>query len=67
MPTRKDYRQMSDRVAQIAIATATPSVAEALMALALDHMSRAAGLDEPAAAKQQQESTEQDHFAGYGD
>jgi hypothetical protein len=67
MPTCKDYKQMGDRVAQIAIACSTPCVAEALMALALDHMTRAAGLGEPAAAKEQLEPTPQDHFAGYGD
>jgi hypothetical protein len=53
MPTSKDYEQMADRVAQLAIASSAPSVAEALMALALDHMTRAVGLSELAAAKQQ--------------
>lgn len=67
MPTREDYKQMGDRVAQIAIACSTASVAGALMALALDHMSRAARLNEPAVARQQQEPTQQDQSAGYGD
>lgn len=67
MPTCNEYKQMADRVARIAIASSTPSVAEALMALALDHMRRAAALGEPAAAKRRQEPTQRDLFAGYGD
>jgi hypothetical protein len=67
VPTSKDYEQMADRVAQLAIASSAPSVAEALMALALDHMTRAVGLSELAAAKQQQRPTNHDQFVGYGD
>jgi hypothetical protein len=67
VPTSKDYEQMADRVAQLAIASSAPSVAEALMALALDHMTRAVGLSELAASKQQQRPTHHDQFVGYGD
>jgi hypothetical protein len=57
MPIREDYKQKGDRVAQIAMACSAPSVAEASMALALDHMTRTAGLSEVAAARQQQRPT----------
>ncbi len=35
MPTSEDYRQMANRAAKIAIACSAPSVAAALLALAL--------------------------------
>jgi lactate dehydrogenase-like 2-hydroxyacid dehydrogenase len=67
MPTCKDYKQMADRVAQIAIASSAPSVAEALMALALDHMRRANGLSRRLADGPPHQLTQQDQYAGYGD
>jgi hypothetical protein len=42
MLTSADYREMADRSAQLAIASPTPSVAEALLALALDYMTQVA-------------------------
>jgi hypothetical protein len=37
MLTSESYKQLSDRCAQLAIASSTPSVAQALMALAFDY------------------------------
>jgi hypothetical protein len=48
MPTSEDYRQMANRTAQIAIACSAPSVAGALLALALEYMALADGLSPPA-------------------
>jgi hypothetical protein len=67
MPTCEDYKQMADRVAQLALATSAPTVAEALMALAVDHMTRAARLSELQASQQQPRPMQQDQSAGYGD
>jgi hypothetical protein len=53
MLTSEDYRQMANRSAQLAIACSAPSLAEALMALALDYV-RAARLSQPTDAKQAQ-------------
>jgi len=44
MPTSEDYRQMANRAAKIAIACSAPSVAAALLALALEYMALADGL-----------------------
>jgi hypothetical protein len=41
MPSSEDYRQMANRTAQIAIACSAPSVAAALLALALEYMALA--------------------------
>jgi hypothetical protein len=38
MVTSEDYRQMANQSAQLAIGCAAPSVAQALLALALDYM-----------------------------
>jgi hypothetical protein len=40
--TTEDYKQLSNRFARLAIESAVPSVAEALMAIAFDYASRAA-------------------------
>jgi len=37
MSTAEDYKQLSNRFAQLAISSSTPSVAQALLALALCH------------------------------
>ena len=66
MPTCEDYKQMADRVAQLALATSAPTVAEALMALAVDHMTRAARLSGTTGLATAA-SAEQDQSAGYGD
>jgi hypothetical protein len=42
MLTSESYKQLSDRCAQLAIASTAPSIAEALMALAFDYVTRAA-------------------------
>ena len=48
MQTSEDYRQMANGSAQLAIACFAPSVAGALLALALDYMALADGLGAPA-------------------
>ena len=42
MLTREDYKERSDQYARLAIESAAPTVAEALMAMALDYAKRAA-------------------------
>jgi hypothetical protein len=64
MPTCEDYKQMAGRVAQLAIATSAPTLSQALMALAVDHMTRAARLSE---LQEQQRPMQQEQSAGYGD
>jgi hypothetical protein len=69
MPTSDDYRQMANRAAQIAIGCSAPSVARALLALALTYMALADGVSQPTVereiVKQLQEM--QEDPAGYGD
>jgi hypothetical protein len=67
MPTSEDYRQMANRTAQIAIACSAPSVAGALLALALEYMALADGLSLAAFAKEQQLQEIQQDPAGFGD
>ena len=67
MLTCEDYKEMADRVARLAIACSAPSVAEALMALALDHVRRAAQLSEQGVANDRKERRPRDPSAGYGD
>jgi hypothetical protein len=67
MPTFEDYRQMADRAAQIAIACSAPSVAGALLALALEYMALADRLSRPVLEKEQQLEEMQQDPAGYGD
>jgi hypothetical protein len=67
MPTSDDYRQMANRAAQIAIACSAPSVAGALLALALEYMALADGLGPPAFPKEQQLQEMQQDPAGFGD
>lgn len=67
MLTSEDYRQMADRSAQLAIACSAPSVAKALMGLALDYMTLAARLGQLTAGKQQGPQMQQDPSAGFGD
>ena len=66
MATSEDYRQMANRSAQLAIASSAPSVAQVLLALALDYMALAAKPGQPAAARQQHQHMRQDP-AGFGD
>jgi hypothetical protein len=56
MPTSEDYRQMANRAAQIAIACSAPSVAGALLALALEYLGLADGLSRPMVEKERKSS-----------
>ena len=67
MPTSEDYRQMANRAAQIAIACPAPSVAEALLALALEYMALADGPCRPPSAQERPLRDMQEEAAGYGD
>ncbi|MGA7151342.1 MAG: hypothetical protein WBY84_08025 [Pseudolabrys sp.] len=67
MPTSEDYRQMANRAAKIAIACSAPSVAAALLALALEYMALADGLSRPAIAQEQRLQEMQQDPKGYGD
>jgi hypothetical protein len=64
MVTSEDYRQIANRSAQLAIGCAAPSVAQALLALALDYMALAAKHGQPEGAQYQH--VRQDP-AGFGD
>ena len=64
MLTSADYREMADRSAQLAIASPAPSVAEALLALALHYMTQAASSG-PSTSQQPRQS--QSPLQGYGD
>ena len=59
-----DYKWLADRSAQLAIDCPAPTVAEALMALALDYLRRAASLSKTTASEQQLALESLD---GYGD
>jgi hypothetical protein len=63
MLTSESYKQLSDRCAQIAIASSTPSVAQALMALAFDYLARANESASPAMGQQRHEEP----VDGFGD
>ena len=67
MPTSEDYRQMANRTAQIAIACSAPSVAGALLALAVEYMALADGLNPRAFASEQQLKEMQQDPVGFGD
>jgi hypothetical protein len=58
---------MANRTAQIAIACSAPSVAAALLALALEYMALADGLSRPTLEKEQQLQEMQQDPTGYGD
>jgi hypothetical protein len=67
MLTSEDYRQLSNQVAQLAIASSAPSVAEALMAIALDYASRATKLSETTDVEQRQRNKRYSPVEGFGD
>ena len=67
MPSFEDYRRMADRAAQLAIACSAPSVAGALLALAVEYMALADRLGQSAVAKEQQLQEMQQDPAGFGD
>jgi hypothetical protein len=62
MLTSHDYREMAERSAQLAIASSCDSVAEGLLALALQYMTWAAkgGVSES-------QQPQQDRWEGFGD
>jgi hypothetical protein len=64
MLTSADYREMADRSAQLAIASPAPSVAEALLALALHYMTQAASRS-PSTSQQPWQG--QSPLQGFGD
>jgi hypothetical protein len=61
MLTSEDYKERSNQYARLAIESAAPTLAEALMSLALDYASRAAKAN-PASTQQWH-----DQFDGFGD
>jgi hypothetical protein len=64
MLTSADYREMADRSARLAIASPAPSVAEALLALALHYMTQAAS---GGSSTGQQTRQSQSPLQGFGD
>jgi hypothetical protein len=60
-----NYRQMADRSAQLAIACSEPSVAKSLLVLALDYMTLATTLDQP--AHQRPQTQQHDPRDDFGD
>jgi hypothetical protein len=56
MPTSDDYRQMANRAAQIAIGCSAPSVARALLALALTYMALADAVSPPTVERESSNS-----------
>jgi hypothetical protein len=64
MLTSADYREMADRSAQLAIASPAPSVAEALLALALHYMTQFASRG---SSTSQQPWQSQSPLQGFGD
>jgi hypothetical protein len=67
MPTSEAYKRMANRCAELAIACSAPSVAAALLALALDYMALADRLGQSAVSKEQQQQQEVQEETGFGD
>jgi hypothetical protein len=67
MLSSEGYRQLSDRCAQIAIASSAPSVAQTLMALAFDYLTRADKADSLVVRHQRQQRVYQEPIDGFGD
>jgi hypothetical protein len=65
MLTVEDYKWLSNRVAQLAIASQDPRLAQTLLELALDYM-QAARLSQSAATEQLQLRGQQDSIDGFG-
>jgi hypothetical protein len=65
MLTSYDYKRLADRSARLAIECPAPSVAEALMALALDYSRRAASLSR--AGETDRYAIAPEPLDGYGD
>jgi hypothetical protein len=67
MVASEDYRQLAQRYAQLAIASAAPSVAGTLMALASYYLAQSHALDRPSTAQQHQCHLQIDACVGFGD
>jgi len=66
MPTSQAaYKRTANRCTELAIASSAPSVATALLALALDYMALADRLGQPVVQEQQLEEIQE--AAGFGD
>jgi hypothetical protein len=66
MLTVEDYKWLSNRVAQLAIASDDPRLAQNLLELALDYIRQAARLSESVATGQLRQD-QQDSIEGFGD
>ena len=63
MPTSEAYKRMANRCAELAIVSSAPSIAAALLALALDYMALANKLDQTVPKEgQRQEIQEESDF-----
>lgn len=67
MSTAEDYEQLSNRFAQLAISSSAPSVAQALLALALDYVTRATKLNQPIDGEQPAAERAANPIDGFGD
>jgi hypothetical protein len=67
MSTAEDYKQLSNRFAQLAISSSTPSVAQALLALALDYVTRATKLNQPIDGERPAAERAANPIDGFGD
>jgi|EndMetStandDraft_2_1072991.scaffolds.fasta_scaffold780722_1 hypothetical protein len=67
MLTVEDYKWLSNRAAQLAIASDDPRLAKNLLELALQYIRQAAILSESAATEQLRQRDQQDSIDGFGD
>ena len=67
MLTVEDYKWLSNRAAQLAIASNDPRLAKNLLELALQYIRQAAILSESAATEQLRQRDQQDSIDGFGD
>jgi hypothetical protein len=68
MPTSEAaYKRTANRCAEIAIASAAPTVAAALLALALDYLALADRLGQPVVPQEQQQREEIQEATGFRD
>jgi hypothetical protein len=67
MSTAEDYKQLSNRFAELAISSSAPSVAQALLALALDYVTRATKLNQPIDGEQPAAERAANPIDGFGD
>ena len=66
-PSEAAYRRTADRCAELAITCPAPSVATALLALALDYMELADRHGRPEVPQEEQHLEEGQEAAGFGD